>query len=333
MRRLLLLIAVVVAAVASPAIAQRPQSLTKADSGIPKPADFSGFPVRGQIVAISGQVIEGVHVTTTTGPCIEINGASHVTVRNSEIGPCGQPGEDPAKGVNIHNGASNITISRNWIHDVSTGVYAEGARHPIVMDRNLVTNVRGPMPRGQMIQLNNVTGGSGATKITCNVSDQRGLDLPAGWAVEDHINLYRSSGVSTTEPIEVAYNRLRGGRSNTGSAIMTGDGGGGNVWAHDNVAVNVSGAGIGVASGTNVKVENNRIYMGVTTSKANIGGYVWNQGSNCSNVIYRNNRIWTSNNNPFWNGGGCANVTISGNLLQDTGLTALMFDEVPAQCN
>ena len=182
---------------------------------MPTPVTIAGKPKVGQIVARSGQVIENVHVTTTSGSCIVVNGVSNVIIRNSEIGPCGQPGDRDTQGVEISN-ASNITIQRNVIHDVSSGVYAVSSRHPIIMDRNYVYNVRGPLSRGQMIQMNNVSGGTAGSKVTCNVSDAASgtrygvVHNNVTDGVEDHINMFQSPGLST-DRTEIAYNRLRGG--------------------------------------------------------------------------------------------------------------------------
>ena len=41
----------------------------------------------------------------------------------------------------------------------------------MVFEKNYVYNIRGPFPRGQMIQTNGLKGGSGSSRITCNVSD------------------------------------------------------------------------------------------------------------------------------------------------------------------
>jgi hypothetical protein len=151
-----------------------------------------------------------------------------VTIRNNEIGPCGVAGDLNTYGVELRSGASRITIQRNVIHDISTGVFAGSARHPIIMDRNFVTNIRGPFYRGQMVQFDGVSSGTSGSKITCNVSDVQG----AAYAnVEDHINMYNSPGLPN-DRTEIAYNRIRGGHSQSGSGMVLADGpnGGGYAW-------------------------------------------------------------------------------------------------------
>jgi hypothetical protein len=312
---------------------------------MPTPATIKGKPVSGQIVAKEGQVIENLHVTTTRGSCIVIKGVSHVTIRDSEIGPCGSPGDPSTQGVEIER-ASHITIERNVIHDVSSGVYAVSSRHPIIMDRNYVYNVRGPRPRGQMIQMNRVTGGESGSKVTCNVSDAMPgmrygvLHGNTTDGVEDHISMYRSPGLEA-DRTEIAYNRLRGGHkfSKSGSGFNIGDLGGGNVSAHHNIVVNVANVGAGISGGHNISIENNRIYQDRSDGiYVNLGLMVWAQaGATCTGGhTIRNNRVWTLNSrgeqNSFWNAGNCGDVTISGNVLADQSLTPAIFDEVPAAC-
>ena len=255
--------------------------------GVPTPASIAGKPVVGQIVAKSGQVIENVHVTTTSGPCVVLTNVSNVTIRNSEIGPCGSPGNANSHGI-VTIGASNVTISSNVIHDVSTGAYITDSSHPVVFEKNYVYNIRGPFPRGAMIQTNGLKGGSGASRITCNISDAMPgtrYGVSHDWHnVEDHINLFETSGSSCAR-VEIAYNRIRGGHptSTSGSGINTGDGqvGSGWIWAHHNTITNVRNVGMAITGGQNITLENNRIYQNSATIKANVGMYGHNYSASC----------------------------------------------------
>jgi hypothetical protein len=292
--------------------------------------------VVGQIVAKSGQVIRNVHVTTSSGPCIIVpSGVSNVTIEDNEVGPCG--GGSDQNELGILASGNNVTIQRNVVHDVASGLYAADASHPIVFDRNYVYNIRGPMPRGQMVQFNGVKGGSGASKVTCNVSDgMPGTRYGASHNknnIEDHINIYDTQG-SSSGKVEIAYNRLRWGSptSNSGSGVMMGDNSGAYLWSHDNVLVNTRNVGFAIAGGQNITHENNRVYLDGSVY-VNVGAYVWDQsGQGCTGAVVRNNRVWTSNNNSFWNAGNCS-LTETGNNFNDTTLTAAIFDQVPAPCN
>jgi hypothetical protein len=289
-------------------------------------------------VARSGQVIEGVHVTTANGPCIVVpTGVSDVKIRNNEIGPCGVAGDLDTYGVSIGAGATRITVERNDIHDVSTGVFARLAQHPIIVDRNRVTNIRGPFYRGQMVQFDGVSSGTSRSKITCNVSDVQGAAFDN---VEDHISMHDSPGLPA-DRTEIAYNRIRGGHSKSGSGIMIGDGptGGGHVWVHDNVIVNIGNVGMGIAGGSNVTFENNRIFNDGISSLSGAGMTVRNYTTlPCNGHLLRGNRVssidvaWgTGQQSPYWTTGQCG-VTLDANRLPDSSLTAAVFDEVPAAC-
>jgi hypothetical protein len=306
--------------------------------GTPTPASIAGLPMVGAIVAHSGQVIENVHVTTANGSCIVVpSGVTDVTIRNNEIGPCGEPGDLNTYGVSLSAATTRITIQRNVIHDVSTGVYAWTAMHPIIMDRNYVTNIRGPYYRGQMVQFDGVSGGTSGTKITCNVSDVQGATYNN---VEDHISIYNSPGLPD-DRTEIAYNRIRGGKSQSGSAVMVGDGpnGGGNVWAHDNTIVNIGNAGMGIAGGKNITYENNRIFNDGKTSLSGAAFSVNNySGLACEGNLLRGNRAssidvaWGSGRqNPLYDAGTCG-ITLQDNVFPDLTLNEAMFDEVPDQC-
>ena len=76
---------------------------------MPTPVTIAGKAVRGQIIAKDGQVIENVHVKTSSGSCIVVKGVRNVTIRDSEIGPCGAPGNVNSHGI-VTIGASNVTI-------------------------------------------------------------------------------------------------------------------------------------------------------------------------------------------------------------------------------
>src|SRR5256884_6869248 len=63
-------------------------------------------------VNISGQngtVIDGVHITNPNGDCLTITNSTNITVRRSEIGPCG------GHGINI-SGGGTINIYDSYIH-------------------------------------------------------------------------------------------------------------------------------------------------------------------------------------------------------------------------
>jgi hypothetical protein len=224
----------------------------------------------GPIVAKTGQTITGRHITSAAGPCVTVPpGVTDVTIAGNNIGPCGVGVDDV--GVLVQKAASRITIRSNTIHNVSSGALAADAYNPIVFANNTVYDVRGPFPRGQMVQFAGVSGSAGQSKIIGNVSDKQRATITTTY--EDHINLYKTSG-SSKYPILVACNKIRGsatandkttgedpltGTSN-GSGITVGDNDGGWVEVRNNLIVYTPNTGVGVAGGNHMTVADNLIY-------------------------------------------------------------------------
>lgn len=261
--------------------------VTSVPSVIPTLQSVKGLPVRDYTNTgttgyrpKSGEVISKVRIVNHKGPCIVINNVKGIVIQDSEIGPCGDDistrGKIHMEAVAIYKG-SDVTIRRNVIHDVSSALFASNqSQHPIVFHANLVYNIRGPFWQGQMVQMA-TRGGTGQSKITCNVTDGQGVGLPAPTGgpnmIEDRINLNTAKGLSPSLPIEVAYNRIRGdlsAKNPSGSGMQLGDspatsydGSGpydsGNYYVHDNTVVKVNGSGISVAGGNNIRIENNRV--------------------------------------------------------------------------
>ena len=328
----------------------------------PTPAQIAGKPLVGRIVAVSNQVIENVHITTKTDSCIVIpQGVTNVTIRNSEIGPCGyEQLTVNNEGVRIYG--SNVTVQSNVIHDVSAAVTAfQGSQHPIVMDRNYVYNIRGPSWQGNIVQYGNLRGGTGQSKITCNVKDgEYRPGLAAGtYTILDHVSLYNSLGTQAN-PIEVAYNRILGDPNGTnyesGSGMQTGDGvnGGSNpeagwYYVHHNTIVRTNGVGIGIAGGHDITVSNNIVDNRAPSQAWNTGwpfaARNFSTNTACVNHAFTNNRatianLWAFNHDGsagqgIYNGGGCT-YSSTGNNFNDAALNAQtyrqIFDTVYTEC-
>lgn len=207
-------------------------------------------------ISQSNTVITGRHISNPSGPCIIISeNIKNVRIEKNNIGPCGKNVD--GIGIDVRPGATNINIIDNIIHDVSSGIYVFGALHPIIIEKNTVYNIRGPMPRGQMVQFNHVEGKNGQSRIVRNISDKNMSTNKTSY--EDHISMYMSSGTSNY-PILISCNKIRGGDSETGSAIMVGDNGGEWFDIRDNIIVFSSNTGIGVSGAKNVTVQRNLIF-------------------------------------------------------------------------
>ena len=306
-------------------------------SAAPRPR-IASLQSSAPIVASSGQTIRGKRIACTGDkPAITIpEGVHDVVVEDNEIGPC----KADVVGVYAGRGATNITVRYNLIHGVASGFWADHAVNPVVFEYNTVYDVLGPFPRGQMVQYDGVSGGTGQSRIVGNVSDWFAKTGPTKY--EDHINTYMSSG-TPAYPILIQGNKLRGGDSGSGSAICIGDQGGRYYRVLDNVVVAVPNVGIAMAGGGNFTVERNRVWNVSTGAlkgtKTNVGAYLWNVNT----AALRDNRVIAADcdgsgncgvpHMAFWYGPGDtapgetnSNVTESNNNWFDKSLNGDMWN-------
>lgn len=267
---------------------------------------------------ISDMTISELEISNPNGNCIQLRNCHNIIIQKCKLGP------SSGNGVNLYE-CTNISVIDCRMESVATGVYALESTD-INVENITVKNVQGPKPRGQMVQFNKVNGTR--NKVNYNVVE----NILGESTAEDAINMFKSNGTSLN-PIQIKGNWIRGGGpSKSGGGILLGDGGGSNYLVQDNVLVNPGQYGIGVASGTNARILNNRIYS-KQQDFTNVGLYVWNQyDSECNNITVMGNEVnWTNksgNLNGAWNGNNCGEVNnwkdnnweadIDDSLLPDT---------------
>ncbi|MDX1693526.1 MAG: right-handed parallel beta-helix repeat-containing protein [Ketobacteraceae bacterium] len=252
------------------------------------------------VITGSNKTISAKRISSSSGHCMEIRGARNIVIEGSVIGAC------KGNGIYIVN-SHNIEIRRNFIEDVQSGVYAVNSTR-INVHHNRFLNMKGPFPRGQYVQFNNVDGGG--NRINYNEGESRlGESYP-----EDLVNLYRSKGAAS-DPIQIIGNRFKGGGpSKSGGGIMSGDNDGGNVVVRDNILVDPGQYGIAIAGGDDITIENNRVY-GRQQSFTNVGIYVWRQKNtdSCRGHRVADNQVRYYNKNgqlnSAWNAGNCGSVS------------------------
>ncbi|MEM1444738.1 MAG: right-handed parallel beta-helix repeat-containing protein [Planctomycetota bacterium] len=223
--------------------------------------------------------------------------------------------DSPRVGVALDD-CDDVRINGNRFSRVASGVYAHNSRGVRVI-RNSADDVQGPMPRGQLVQFDKVTGPG--NEIAYNVArNRRGTSQP-----EDAINLFQSHG-TPDQPIDVHHNLLMGdpthgsdGKSDSGSGIMLGDGGGSHQIARNNVLISPGQVGIGVAGGEEIAVIENRV-VGRASDVSNVGIYAWNQYDQPGGrvIIARNDVHWTNAQgkpNDIWFGDGFREIRDEGN--------------------
>jgi hypothetical protein len=294
------------------------------------------FVPSGPIRLTSDMTIEGLHITSTTGPCIWGLNVRGVRITNNRIGPCG-PGED-GTGVALER-ASDVRIDHNFFDDVATAYYPalDGDNH--VFDHNYAQRIRGPRARGQLVQFNQVRGSG--HRIVCNISDQTTpgyLDGP-----EDHISMFASSGTAES-PVFIAYNKLRGGGpSRSGGGALAGDWGGSYITIQRNILVNPGQYGLAIAGGTHHKILDNLVYSPDSFEWSNVGMVMWGQGnttdpSTCYGHEVRGNRVLYRHRDGYlngaWNAGNCGPVAgwEEDNDFNDQTLTAAIWDLEFPEC-
>lgn len=286
---------------------------------IPTPASVAArnLPVTtGQRTLQSGETLQNVRITNPDGDCVVIAAnATNVTVQDSEIGPCGQNiNSGNITGIKINQGASNITIQRNVIHDAGRLIQPSRTKTPLTITRNYLYNIVGPVldgsGAGQAIQLDNSTNGpTGRVMITCNrwngrepippVPRRNGIASPQ---IGDPFALFQSLGTAA-QPIEFAYNLGRGAASNAyngGSFIQILDGFDGRAadppmgyaYVHHNWVVQTPGA-INLSGGTGSIVEYNKVdnrgENAATNTSWSFTAKNFSSNIACTNNIIRNN--------------------------------------------
>lgn len=247
---------------------------------------------------LKNKAISYFEITNPTGPCIKLLNCSNITIRYCKLGP------SKNEGVILYN-CKNITIIYNTMEGISTGVYAVKSTG-VRITYNDIKNVKGPFPRGQGVQFDEVNG------IENIISFNTFENITGQSNPEDAISLYNSNGVQT-EPIEVIGNRIRGGGpSNSGGGIMAGDNGGSYIFIEGNILVNPGQYGISVASGYQITISNNKIFS-QKFPFSNVGLVAWNQYAHksYSNTIENNEVNFTNMHgvlNNLWNAGNMGEV-------------------------
>lgn len=243
---------------------------------------------------------EGKHDFTISGKSISGGTVPAITLKNCynvHITLCRLTNSSNV-GVYLFN-CHNITIDYNYFTNVSTGVYVDHSSiGAIAVNYNQFLNMKGPFPRGQFVQFNNVNGPGNS------VSYNKGENVLGSSSPEDAINMYQSSGTAAS-PIKIVGNWIRGGGpSASGGGIMLGDQGGSYLYASDNLLVNPGEYGMAIAGGDHNSIVDNKIY-GVAQSFTNVGLYVNSIGGyNETNSTVKGNQVkfYNSNNysNPCW---------------------------------
>ncbi len=295
----------------------------------PKPLMPSG-PVT--LTGQTGVTISGVHVTSTTGPCIVISKGTQVTLEGCEIGPCA--------GVAVHvMDSDQITVADCYVHpefkatsccDTADGLFVERTTNMTVegnviafgeanveaqevthftVKGNFLLNPQNAGSRGQNVQVWGMS-----SDVTVEDNYALSSDDPKyghTYDQEDSINFGFVSGVVAQ------HNYIQGGKSPSGCGLIADEAANG-VQFLDNVLVDTGQCGIGISSGTNQVVDGNQVILSTPVAGAgNTGIYVWSQYPDACGPVTVSNNVSSAlkpdltTESGYWDGGGCGTVTLT----------------------
>lgn len=280
----------------------------------------------------TGVTISGLHVTSTTGPCLVIEKSAQVTVEGSEIGPCA--------GVGVHvSDSDQVTIADSYVHpeavatsccDTADGIFVERTTNVLVQGNvvafgeanveatgvthfhvlgNFLLNPHNAGSRGQNVQ---VWGMSSDVTVESNYAlssdDPRYL---RSYVQEDSINFGFTDGIVAKD------NYIQGGKSPSGCGLIADEAASG-VQFLGNVLVDTGQCGIGISSGTDQVVDGNKVLLSTPVAGAgNTGIYVWSQYADACGPVQVTNNVSSAlkpdmvTESGCWNGGGCEPVTLA----------------------
>jgi hypothetical protein len=316
----------------------------------------SGLKASGPVVihGENGTVYSGLKITSTSGDCVRMINAVNVTIKNSEIGPCGSNNTtSDSRGIYVSGGSGN-KIYDNYIHvenlasgccdshvgilttDTShiriqgnviaygeTNIEAQSGTSDIIVVGNFLLNPRGPFPRGQQFQA------SRARNIM--VQNNYALSAATGYLYparqEDAINFWKSDNFTAKD------NYVVGGTSVSGCGLLIDDESDNGKFLR-NILSNTGQCGIGVASGIGHLIDDNKVLnLTPVPGGGNTAIYVWKQYSaKCGGS--GKNQITVSDNiadeikpdgthSGWWNGGGCDPVKLLNNIWNEAAYAKL----------
>jgi len=299
-------------------------------------------------IVIDGQNdagVVGVHVTSTTGDCIRINGSSHVTIRGSEIGPCA------GNGIVVTGNSSDVVIADSYVHpehpttgccDTGDGVFVNGATSVTLQGNviawgeanveantvsgltvvgNFLLNPQNSGSRGQNVQVwGNATGVDVEDNYALSSTDPK---WGAPEKQEDSINFGYTDG-----PV-AKNNYVTGGHSPSGCGIIADEAANG-VQFVGNVLVDTGQCGIGISDGTNQLADSNKVIDSTPVDGGgNTGIYVWKQYAEACGPVTVSNDVASAlkpdgvTESGYWNGGGCDPVTLTNDTWDQAARTLL----------
>jgi len=341
--------------VTATSVARPTQSASATVQVMPPTTPTSSLTPSGPI-KLSGQngtIVENLHITNPSGDCVVISNSTNITVRRSEIGPCG------GNAVKI-SGGSGVAIYDSYIHpekplvtdccDNHDGIFASNTSNLSIQGNVIAYGESNIEVNGTATVT--VTGNFLLNPINSNPSlpadgQSRGQNFQA-WSGSSNVTVANNYALSSTDTskylfaenqedsinfgltsgIVVRGNYITGGHSPSGCGLISDDQA--NVAQFvNNTLLDTGQCGIGIADGTNQVVDSNRVLNRTPVQGGgNTAIYVWKQYSGACGSVTVSNNIATETNTSgaqsgFWNGGGCEPVTLTSNTFDAAAQTLL----------
>ena len=341
--------------VTATSVARPTQSASATVQVMPPTTTTSSLTPSGPI-KLSGQngtIVENLHITNPSGDCVVISNSTNITVRRSEIGPCG------GNAVKI-SGGSGVAIYDSYIHpekplvtdccDNHDGIFASNTSNLSIQGNVIAYGESNIEVNGTATVT--VTGNFLLNPINSNPSlpadgQSRGQNFQA-WSGSSNVTVANNYALSSTDTskylfaenqedsinfglttgIVVRGNYITGGHSPSGCGLISDDQA--NVAQFvNNILLDTGQCGIGIADGTNQVVDSNRVLNRTPVQGGgNTAIYVWKQYSGACGSVTVSNNIATETNTSgaqsgFWNGGGCEPVTLTSNTFDAAAQTLL----------
>ncbi len=263
--------------------------------------DGEGTQQRAFSGGMTGNTISWLQIENYTDHGIYSTRSTNTTIHNIRFRNIATDKHGQEFGAVMFHNSENIVVRNSFIENAASGIRFRDSSGPLQVTDNRALNT------GRNFFQCDKCNGAGI-QISQNVmehTEQTGLA-----PLEDWINIYMSNGTPDSW-IQVNQNRARGhSESNSGSFIMLADATGSYQEAIGNVGGNPGQVGIGIASGINIKVENNRMYS-VGWAESNVAFYSAEYSSPCGNHQFTagtNVAHWRNSTgalNRAWSDGRC----------------------------
>lgn len=232
--------------------------------------------------------ISNLTITGGSVPCIKLTNCNGIYIT-----ACNLSGSTSV-GIELDN-CTNVTIEKNNISNVAAGVVASNCAGGINVFTNQMENMQGQSNSGAFVQFVNVSGTNN------NISYNKLQNVMGQSNPQRAIDIVSSNG-SSSSPITIDQNQIRGGGPNSsGGGIMLGNGGGSYQIARNNILADPGQFGMAISGGYGISLTNNTIYA-KQQSFTNVGIYVWSQSSTISNSTVSGNQVNFTNSSYYVNG-------------------------------